>query len=302
MFLDQKILSFITVCEKKGITRAANYLNLTQPAVTNQIKELERELGVKLFFKSGRELSPTPEAMFLYQKFRVMKNDTDSILHEIKNFHQRSITYNFGATMTIGEYVIPSPLARLLKDDTDCKANLVIANTDKLITDLLEGKINFALIEGNFSQENLEVRKFSTVPFIGVCNKKHKFDKEVISLDSLLGECLVCRESGSGTRNILEARLEQENLSISSFKETVEVYGMHAILLMLKEDLGISFMYEPASREAIEEGILKEIPIDNFSVFHDFSFVWQKGSMYEREYEQFFLKLKMYTEKMNIIK
>ncbi len=291
MLFDQKILTFLKVYECCGITRAAHALNLTQPAVTNQIKELESELKVRLFEKHGRGLAPTDRASLLYRRCLVMKNDADRLYADLKDFNSSVKTYNFGATMTVGEYVIPQPLARMLKANPSVRANLEIGNTDMLIGGLKRGDIDFALIEGSVSPENLEIRRFASVPFIGVCNKEHLFAKEHLQLSDLLDECLVCREHGSGTRNILESRLMQDNLKIGSFKETIIVRGMHAILLMLKEDLGISFMYEPAAQEFIEEGILKQIEIENFSIKHDFSFVWLKNSIYSSQYDEFFRTL-----------
>ena len=295
MFLDQKILTFIKVYEEQGITRAAEALHITQPAVSTQIKELEQELKVRLFEKRGRGLMPTQSGDLLYRRASVMKNDATKLFSEISHKSADKKDYSFGVTMTIGEYVIPAPLARLLKENSEVNANLIIGNTDTLLKGIDDGSINFALIEGSVPPDDLKIKRFATVPFICVCNKKHVFKKEIRKLTDLLDECLVCRESGSGTRNILETRLNQDNLSINSFQRKIEACGMHAILLMLKEDLGISFMYKPAADEFIEKGFLKEIRLENFSVQHDFSFVFQKNSIFADEYEDFYSLLKKFS-------
>ncbi|MCR5537488.1 MAG: LysR family transcriptional regulator [Succinivibrio sp.] len=295
MLLNQKIVSFITVCETRGVTRAAEQLHLSQPAVSTQLKELEQELGQKLFVKQGRELKLTAHGQYLYAHCRVMCNDEQQLRSGLLRLQNSPKTYNFGATMTIGEYVIPRALARLMQAEPQLRANLHIANTDSLLEALRQGRINFALLEGNFKPQGLAVRRFATVPFIAVCHREHVFAQEPVYLSSLLCERLICRESGSGTRSILEARLAQENLYLDSFRETIEVSGMHAILLMLKEDLGISFMYEPAARELLELGELKTIRLKNFALKHDFAFVWQEHSLFSSAYEQFCTQLKDYA-------
>ncbi|MCR5085736.1 MAG: LysR family transcriptional regulator [Succinivibrionaceae bacterium] len=287
MFLDQKTLTLLAVIEEGGITRAAARLHLTQPAVSTQVKEMERELGLQLFSRSGRALVPTDAALGLYEKCLVMRNDAEKIRASLAAAGSRGRSYRFGATLTVGEYVIPGPLARLLRRDRALGATLIIGNTVHLLEELRNGTIDFALVEGSVPPGGLEIRRFSSVPFIGVCHAGHPLPPGPITLRSLLGECLVCREEGSGTRNILESRLAGENLTISSFKRVVVAGGMHAILLMLREDLGISFMYAPAAQAYIEAGSLRQIEIADFAIHHDFSFVWQKGSALADEYEAF---------------
>jgi DNA-binding transcriptional LysR family regulator len=93
------------------------------------------------------------------------------------------------------------------------------------------------------------------------------------------------REPGSGTREILERNLAVKGIQFSDFKSSVEVGNMHTIINLLKNDCGISFLYRIAVEPELEAGTLKEIPLKDFQMVHNFDFIWEKGSIYSPRIE-----------------
>lgn len=112
----------------------------------------------------------------------------------------------------------------------------------------------------------------------------------------ILQERLLVREEGSGTRNILERNLSPKGLSISDFIHYTQVENMHTIIELLKKDCGISFLYKIAVKEELAKHTLKEIKLRDFSMKHDFDFIWTKGSIYAEEYEFICDELTLFTE------
>ena len=90
----------------------------------------------------------------------------------------------------------------------------------------------------------------------------------------------------------MEKNLQAHGLDIRDFSRCMEVSSLSAIIGLVKEDCGITFLYEAAAHEGIMAGQLKEIRLDDFAVEHDFTFVWNKGSLYENEYRSLCRKLK----------
>lgn len=110
--LDHRIFTFIKVCETLNFTQASKELHITQPAVTKHIKFLEAEYHTKLFTFEGKQCFLTPTGKQLLDLLHTMNND---IQHFKLLIDQTLIPLNFGTTLTIGEYVMPNILCRLLQ-------------------------------------------------------------------------------------------------------------------------------------------------------------------------------------------
>lgn len=96
------------------------------------------------------------------------------------------------------------------------------------------------------------------------------------------------REEGSGTREVLERYLDSQNLSLSDFERTMEAGSLHTIKELTKSGCGITFLYEVAVREELKLGALIKIPLKDFQVTHEFTFIWRRGSIYADRYREIF--------------
>lgn len=286
--LDQKIITFLTVCETMNYTKAAEQLHITQPAVSQHIRALEEMYGCRLFICRGRRPVLTDAGVLLRESASAMRSDEELLRRRIAEGGEKELPLHFGVTMTIGEYVIAMPLAAYLKKHPDTDVRMSIANTSELLGKMDSGELQFALVEGYFDRERFSSMTFESVPFVPVCAAGHQLlcGKTVPVLQDLLGEKLLLREPGSGTRDILEKQLAAAGLSLHDFSKTIEIGGMHAILQMLETDIGISFLYLAAAAEPIREGKLREIPLADLKISHDFSFIWKKDSIYSEDYRK----------------
>ena len=299
--IDHRLHTFLTVCKYMNYTKAAQELFITQPAVSQHIRYLEKYYGVSLFSSSGKTLTLTPAGRLLLQKASAMKNDEILLKQSLLTADTGTFSYHFGVTTTIGEFVIARPLARFLRDNPKTGIQMTMANTEELLEGLRRGDYHFALVEGYFPRDEFAFRVFSTEDFVAVCSASHVFagtPSETPSLQAqpsrmkdLLSEPLLLRESGSGTRDILEKALDLNNISLSSFSRITEINSMYAIVQLLLADCGISFLYKTAVLPYLRTGQLRVIPLEDFHPRHDFAFLWQKGSVYGSEYEKIFGQL-----------
>jgi DNA-binding transcriptional LysR family regulator len=289
--LDNRLQTFLTLCETCNYTKAAQKLNMTQPAVSQHIQYLENYYQVVLISGKGKNFSLTDEGRALQDYVRTLKASSERILpllHRIKN-HTKPL--NFGATLTIGEYTIPPILYQIFKEDPETNISMVVENTHILQEMLWDGKIDFALLEGHFNKNQFEYKLLSHETFIGVCSPDNKIAFKTNDLEELLEQNLILREPGSGTRDILEQALYNQNLSIRDFKRKIEIGNMNAIKELCHQNTGITFMYREAVKKEISEGYLKEIPIRNFSVNHPFNFVYLKNCPDKAQIEYWFEKI-----------
>lgn len=283
--LDFRTETFLTVCQTMNFTTAAKQLHITQPAVSQHIRFLEEQYHTSLFVYRRKQLFLTSSGEILRKHLLTMKNDEKAIMEELKSNFSGIETLSIGVTMTIGEYAIVDKLATFLLQHPEINVHLHYGNTLQLLNLLNDGQISMAIVEGNYPKENYAHKKYSTEDYIAVCAASHQFlTGSPHTMDDLVCERLLVREEGSGTRNILEQSLMARGLRIRDFIHYTEVENMHTIIGLLKKDCGITFLYKIAVENELKSGILKEIPLRDFKMQHDFDIIWEKHSIYTDKY------------------
>ena len=207
--LDFRIETFLSVCRHMSFTAASEELHITQPAVSQHIRFLEKTYGCPLFLRDGKRIALTPAGKVLLRTMGSLLNDEKALVRRMQEAGSQGKTMVFGATRTIGEYAILPALSQYLKQHPDVNVQVRYGNTQMLVDLLHAGEIDFALVEGYVSLDDFDVLVDRVEPYLPVCAKGHVFQKPVSSLRDLLGERLLIREKGSGTREILEKYLSQ---------------------------------------------------------------------------------------------
>ena len=117
--LDFRMETFLTVCNDMNFTHAAEHLNLTQPAVSQHIKHLEKTYGTELFIRDKKKLRLTPAGEILRSALETMRNDENTLKKRMQESIEEKKVLTFGVTMTIGEYAIVPALSRFIKTHPD---------------------------------------------------------------------------------------------------------------------------------------------------------------------------------------
>lgn len=289
---DFRMDTFLTVCSCMNFTKAAALLHITQPAVSQHIRYLEEYYGTGLIRFEGRQMFLTDAGEYLRRAATTMKNDDGYLQKHLASQNPDSKSLIFGATLTIGEYVMAGQLKKYMAKYPGSTIQMSIGNTRELLDMLLDGKIDFAIVEGNFPKGEYDYLTFSRERYIPVCGEGYSFQKEPEKMEDILSERLIVREEGSGTREILEKNLEARNLTIHDFRNMIEIGGMQAIKSLVEEDCGITFLYEAAVKKELEDKKIREIRLSDFYVTHDFAFIWNKGSVFTDNYRQLCQMLK----------
>lgn len=290
--LDFRMETFLKVCEYMNFTHAANALNLTQPAVSQHIKYLEAKYDSPLFVRDKKKLLLTPAGEILRSALESMRNNENTLKKRMKESLSQKEILTFGVTMTVGEYAILPALTKFIKAHPYTDFHIRYGNTQTLLHYLQEGSIDFAIVEGYFKPDHYNTRIYKSDTYIAVASKEHIFHKKIRCLKDLTSERLIMREHGSGTRAILTKALSIKNMSFHDFPHIIEVENIHTIVNLLCKDCGISFLYKSTVEKEISNGTLIQIPLSDFTVSHDFTFLWNKDSVFSEEYEQILKELK----------
>ena len=201
--LDFRIHTFLCVCRHMNYTKAAAELQITQPAVSQHIRHLEKEYQTKLFDYTGKRLELTQAGQILLNAATTISHDNVMLKQRLQDLQQTNKSVAFGATHTIGEFEIIDRLADFLHEHADVNIRMKIADTDKLLKAVDEGIIDFAIVEGFFDQDQYETLLFSNEPLIAVCGPDYDAPSEMYLAD-LMRYRLIVREKSAGTRELLE--------------------------------------------------------------------------------------------------
>ena len=289
--LDFRVETFLMVCKYQNFTRAAEALHITQPAVSQHIRQLEEDCRVKLFDHRGKRLALTEEGELFLSAAATMQHDAACLQEKLRQMQHKRRRLIFGATLTIGEFVLPARVAAYMGAHPETSIKLVIANTHELLRRVNEGEIDFAVVEGYFEKGEYDSLPYRREPYLAVCSAQQPLSPAPRTVEDLLNERLIVRESGSGTREILERTLEESNRHIRDFADVAEVGSIGAIKSLVAAGCGITFLYETAVQEELRNGSLRVIPLEGFPLFHQFTFLWRKGSVFAEDYREAFAAL-----------
>lgn len=280
--IDNKIHTFLKLCKNLNYTKTARELNLTQPAISQQIKALEKEYKIKLFDYKDKTLTLTAEGKMLRRYSIEMVANNNKIKENIDKFPKENEDYSIGATLTIGEYVMPTIIKNYLENNSSANIKMYVENTETLLRKLEEGVIDAAIIEGSFEKKKYNTKLFKKSNFIGVASSKSKFSNKVLSFDDLVSETLIIREKGSGTRAILLNALENKNINKDNFKSRLEIGNFNAIKNLVENNFGITFLYEEVVKEELRDKKLIKLDIKDFNLVHDFNIASLKNKIDEK--------------------
>lgn len=167
---------FVMVYQNRNITKAAQCLNMTQPAVSRSIAELEAFYKVRLFERINHRIQPTELAGRVYAQAMQIVDSFNQMEKGLKHWDEEG-TLRIGASITLGNFLLPDLVARFRKTRPNLTVKVSIANASRIEQDLLEGKLDVAMVEGVADEEHLHKETFSKdhlVPIFPVGHPLHK--------------------------------------------------------------------------------------------------------------------------------
>lgn len=273
--IDIRLETFITLAKTKSFTKSAEILNITQPAVSQHMKFLEDEYGVSLVKKQGRGFHLTEEGKILLKYAEKIDAMYRALSMDLKNKASIMKTYNVGASMTIGGYVLPYILAKHKRLYKNIDILLQVNNTEQILQSLLEEKLNFAIVEGHFDKTKFKYYKLKDDELVLVASPRHKFSTlETVAIEDVISGNLILREKGSGTREITEESILKLGYSIKDLNCYMEIGSISAIKSLVESNLGYAIVSRETIKKELEVGTLKVIPIKDFQIKREFNFVY----------------------------
>jgi LysR family transcriptional regulator, transcriptional activator of the cysJI operon len=275
----ESLRMFCLVVDEGTISKAARIGFVSQPAVTRQIQHLENFYGALLFDRIDGKLKVTDAGRMLYPYAKAIINDFQLSIEAVQQVTgEVNENLKVGASLTIGEYYLPSVLGSFKKQAPDLNVSLIIKNTSSIMEDLLNDEIDVALIEGvvDGDDSQIHIEKFADDELVLIHAADHPWeDKTEISIEEFVEEGMICRESESGTRIIVENVLREKGI-LDQIKNVMELNTTQAIKSAVEAGLGIAILSKLAVGRELELGVLKEVNVAGISFKRDLWLIEKK--------------------------
>jgi LysR family transcriptional regulator, putative pyruvate carboxylase regulator len=250
--------TFHHFCRFNSMTQAADHLNVSQPAVSQQLKNFEEECGVKLFYRESDryKLTDVGESMFLLSKVIFSRVDQIEALIE-KARKPSSERLRIGTTKDYACTIMPDLLANFHKHYPAVHVRLSEGNSSDLLNRLRGRKEDLVVVARTPYDHSLQAIPFTTVEFVLVARPDHPLAHgNLVSIKSLSGASLIIREQGSGSRDAIFKKLQQYGVKPSV---VVESESRSFILGYIERRMGVSFILSRDIETELSSGVLKRI-------------------------------------------
>lgn len=268
---------FAKVFELKSISRTAEAVLLSQPTVSGHIKTLESELGVRLFDRLGRGVTPTPTANVLYDYALQLLTLRDKALVAVAASAGLAAGPLTVAASTIpGSYLLPGCLAQLRKTCPDLKPSIEISSTAEVVRQVESGRAEVGFVGARISDARLNYNEIYRDKLILCC--RSDVAEGPTEPKKLARLPLILREPGSGTRMSAAAALKKVGLNLADMNIIAVLGSSEAIRQAALTGLGATFISRLAVDSDLEQGRLVEVTIDELDLERPIFTVVREGA------------------------
>jgi DNA-binding transcriptional LysR family regulator len=265
---------FLKIVETQSVTKASQELNLSQPAVSIQLKNFQEQFDVPLTETLGRKI-------YITDFGREIAEAAANILNEVAEINLKSLRYKGQlagrlkiSVVSTGKYVMPFFLAEFMKANYGVELLMDVTNKNKVLESLEKNEVDFALVSilpSNLPIEKLDLLK-NKLYLVG--KNDDSFKKGIPKSTLFKTVPFIFREKGSGTRQTMEKFIEQEQLPIS---KKIELTSNEAVKQSLLAGLGISLMPLIGIRNELHNKELQIIKVKGLPITSTWSLIWLKG-------------------------
>ncbi len=274
---------FYTAATKKNFSETAKVLHLSQPSVSLHIKHLEEYLNTTLFDRSTKKMELTHAGTILFSFVEQINQLVNQVEKEISLLSD-SIHGNLrlGASLTIGEYLLPYFLGDFIKQYPNVHISLIVNNSKQIIEKLLDGTIDLGFIESAIPRKEFDSLPFLEDELVIISSARHPHPylaEDIIEPELLFSLPFIAREEGSGTRQVLESILLKHHIEIDQLNIVMELEHTESIKSAVESGLGVAIISKTTIQKELDLGLLKQTRLKGISLKRNFYLIYKKQIM-----------------------
>jgi len=261
----RKLDVFRKVVELKSFTKAAEAALLSQPTVSEHIRNLEDELGLKLVDRLGREVEPTPVGMVLYRYAVRMTQLQQEALQAVARYNgDLSGELRIGSSTIPGAYILPGVISSFCSRYREVKPVMQLNSSRAVAAQIVEGSVDLGMVGAIWNERGLEWTAAFSDTLVLAVNPLHPLaEAEKVSVVDMAKLPFIQREQGSGTRRVVAKMFEKKGIRESELQEVAILGSNEAVREAVKAGLGVAIISSRSVFQDVQCGTLVSIDIDD---------------------------------------
>src|SRR5213595_2752284 len=286
----RQLSAFCEVVDRKSFSQAAERLGVTQPAVSLQIRSLEKRLGTKLLDRSGRRVEPTESGQRLYRAAQRMLALEDQLLEDVAEADgvaQLRGELSLGASTGPGGTVVPLLLCEFQREHPQLGVELSVSDTNRVIEQVAERELELGVVGAAPRHRGVVFEPFFRDEVILVVPPGHPFAGKQVSLEELRSETLILMQEGAGVRQVIEDELRSGPLRLRDLDVRLELGLQESVKSAVAAGFGVTFISRSGVEAELAAGTLAAARVKGLEPAREISLVRPAGRSPTRAAEAF---------------
>jgi DNA-binding transcriptional LysR family regulator len=285
----RQLAAFCAVVERKSFSQAAERLGVTQPAVSLQVRSLEKRLGRKLLDRSGRRVEPTEAGAALYRSAQRMLQLEEQLVDELQAADSGELggTLHVGASTGPGSTVVPVLLCEFQRANAGVAVSLSISDTQSVVERVAERELELGVVGAARRHRGVVFEPFFRDEVVLAVPPTHEFANRTIALAQLREEPLVVMQEGAGVRQVIEDELRKAGVRLRDLEPRLELGLQESAKAAVVAGYGVTFISRAAISADLAAGTLATARVEGLDPARDISLVRSAGRSPTRAAEAF---------------
>jgi len=274
MQIDHLIL-FHKIASEKSISKVAEECHLSQPALSQQMRKLEEEIGLRLLDRSNRGIVLTSGGKVVYKYFQQIIETYENMLEEIKNLNHYSGTVRIFASYVVGQYALPCSIHKMNEKFPKFNFTLSTMSSSEVVRKITEEKGSIGFIVSSVSNPDLVCKHIYTDKGYLVCSEKF-YKENTITLDKLKTYPMITMTDHFSSQRILSQTLKKAGHDIGDFNILMNLDSTESLKASVIANLGFAILPYMSIKKEIYLKQLKIVEIPGLQVNYDLHMIYKK--------------------------
>jgi DNA-binding transcriptional LysR family regulator len=285
----RQLAAFCAVVERRSFSQAAERLGVTQPAVSLQVRALEKRLGTQLLDRSGRRVEPTEAGWRLYRGAQRMLALEDQLVADVGASGEGELAGDLvlGASTGPAAIAVPVVLCEFQREHSDVRVFLTVSDTHSVVERVAARELELGIVGASRRHRGVRFEPFFADQVILACPAGHPFADRTVTLEELRGESLILMQEGAGVRQIVEDALRRQGVRLRDLDVRLELGLQESVRRAVEAGFGVTFISRTAVESDLAAGRLAEARVDGLEATREISLASASGRARTRVAEAF---------------